>query len=64
MAIVHGGLMQECFPKHWRMGTARTKYDKETDEYGKKRGVRVLKEAKRARKKEVPTAYHILSKIQ
>ena len=39
MAIEHGELMQECFPKHSRMGTARTKYDKETDEVGKQRGV-------------------------
>ena len=31
--------MQECSPKHSRMGTARTKKDKETDEEGKKRGV-------------------------
>ena len=39
MAIGHWELMQECFPKHSRMGTARTKKDKETDEDGKKRGV-------------------------
>ena len=25
MAIGHGELMHECFPKHSRMGTARTK---------------------------------------
>ena len=31
--------MHESFPKHSRMGTARTKQDKETDEDGKKRGV-------------------------
>ena len=39
MAIGHGELMHECFPKHSRMGTARTKQDKHTDEEGKKRGV-------------------------
>ena len=31
--------MNECFPKHSGMGTARMKYDKVTDEQGKKRGV-------------------------
>ena len=39
MAIGHGELMRQCFPEHSRMGTARTKQDKETDEDGKKRGV-------------------------
>ena len=39
MAIGHGKLMHECSPKHSRMGTARTKEDKETDENGKKRAV-------------------------
>ena len=63
MATGHGKLMHECFPKHSRMGTARTKEDKETDETGKKRGVSMEK-AKRARRKEVPTAYRILAKIQ
>ena len=58
MAIGHGRLMQECFPKHSRKGTAKTKQDKETDEDGKKR--EVWKKAKRARKKNVPTACHIL----
>ena len=38
MAIEHGELTHECFPKHSRMGTARTKQDKETDD-GNKRGV-------------------------
>ena len=40
MAIGHGELKHEYFPKHSRMGTARTKY-KETDEDGKKRGVSI-----------------------
>ena len=39
MAIGYGELIQECFPKHSRMGTAWMKYDKETDEEGKKRGL-------------------------
>ena len=39
MAIGNGELMHECFPKHWRMGTARMKEDKETDEEDKNRGV-------------------------
>ena len=38
-AIGNGELMQECFPKHWGMGTARMKYDNETGEEGKKRGL-------------------------
>ena len=41
MAIGNGELMHECFPKHSRMGTAIMKYDKETNEEGKKRGVSV-----------------------
>ena len=50
MAIANGELMHECFPKHSRMGTAKTKSGKETDEEDKKRGVS-NKEAKQARKK-------------
>ena len=45
MAIGHGELMHERFPKHMRKGTAN-----EADEGGKKRGVSMEK-AKRARKK-------------
>ena len=47
------------------MGTARMKYDKETDQIGKKEE-RVFKEANLGghEKKEVPTAYHYLTKIQ
>ena len=55
--------MHEGFPKHSRMGTARIKYDKETDVDGKKRGVSMEKQ-KRARKKDVQMAYHYLLKIQ
>ena len=41
MAIGNVELMQECFLKHSRMGTARMKYDKETEAEGKKRGVSI-----------------------
>ena len=41
MDIGNEKLMQECFHKHWRMGTARMKQHKETDEEGKKRGVSI-----------------------
>ena len=44
--------MHECFPKHPRMGTARMKQDKKTDEKGKKRGVRM--ERSKAGTKESP----------
>ena len=37
MAIENGELMNECFPKHLRMGTARLKLDNETEEENKKR---------------------------
>ena len=36
-------LVQECFPKHSRLGTAIMKYDNETDEEGEKRGVSIEK---------------------
>ena len=41
MAIGNEELMQECFSKHSCMGTARIKQDKEPNEKGKMRGVRV-----------------------
>ena len=53
MAIGNGELVHECFPKHSRMGTARTKRDKEIDEGSKKRGVSMEK-PKRARKNRSP----------
>ena len=53
MAIANGDLMHECFPKHSRMGTARTKLDKETDEEGKKRGVS-MERSKAGTKKRSP----------
>ena len=37
MAIENGELMQEYFPKHPRMGTARLKQYNETKEEGKKK---------------------------
>ena len=63
MALGYGELTHECFPTHSRMGTARMKQDKETDEEGKKRGVSVER-SKAGTKDEVPTAYHNLIKIQ
>ena len=63
MAIGNWELIHECFPKHSRMGTARMKYDKETDKDDKKRGVSVER-SKAGKKKKIPTAYHILTKIQ
>ena len=39
MAIGNEELMHECFPKHSRMGAARMKYDKVTEEEGKKKEV-------------------------
>ena len=56
--------MHECFPKHLRMGTARTKEDNETDEDTQKRGVSMEKSTQVLLKEEVPTAYHILIEIQ
>ena len=55
MDIGNDEIMHECFPKHSRTGTARMKYDKETDEEGKNRGVSV--EISKASTKKVPTAY-------
>ena len=43
MALGNRELMQECFPKHSLMGNERMKYDKETDEEGKKRDVSMEK---------------------
>ena len=37
MVIGNGEHMHACFPKHLRMGTARMKLHKETEEKGKKR---------------------------
>ena len=43
MAIGHGELMHECFPKQLRMGTARMKEDNETDKDIQKRGMSMEK---------------------
>ena len=45
MAIGNVELVQECFPEHSRMATARMKQDKETDEGGKKKGASIFSEA-------------------
>ena len=63
IAIETGELVQERFPNHLRMGTARRKQDKETDEVGKNGGVS-MERSKAGRKKEVPIAYHYSIKIQ
>ena len=43
VAVGNGELVQECFPKHSRMGTARMKQDNETDEDTQKGGVSMEK---------------------
>ena len=53
MALESGELMHECFLKHLRMGTARMKLDKETDEEGKKRGLS-MERSKAGTKKRSP----------
>ena len=60
MAIGHRALMQECFPKHSRMPTARTK---ETDEDGTKRGVSVER-SKAGTNKRSPDGLSHLTKIR
>ena len=52
MAIGNGELMQECFPKHLRMGTAQMKLDEETDEEGRKRGVSMERSKAGTKKKK------------
>ena len=49
----NGELVQECFPKHLRMGTARMKYDEETDEECMKRGMS-MERSKAGGKKRSP----------
>ena len=63
MAILNGGLMHKCFPKHSSMGTARMKLAKETDEEGKKRGVS-MERNKAGIKKRNPDSLSNLIKIQ
>ena len=52
MVVGIGELMQECFPKHSRIGTARIKYDKETEE-GKKKDMS-MERSNAGTNKEVP----------
>ena len=42
MVIENVELKQECFPKHLRMGTARVKEGKETEEEGKQERVQIV----------------------
>ena len=49
--------MHECFPKHSRMGTARMKSDKETDEEGKKRIVSLESGHKQKKSRRPITSY-------
>ena len=51
--------MHECFLKQSRMGTARMNEDKDSEEKGKKRGVKMQRSKPEARK-EVPMAYRPL----
>ena len=52
MATRNVELMHECFSKHFRMGTARMKKDKETNEEGKKRDVSVERSKVDTKKKK------------
>ena len=62
MARGNEELMHDCFPKHSLMGTARIKYEKETDEEVKKKGAS-MERSKAGTKKKVVTTYHYLMKI-
>ena len=53
MTIGNEELMQECFPKHLRMGTARMKLDRQRED--KKRCVS-MERSKAGTKNEVPKA--------
>ena len=57
MVIENEELMQECFPKHSRMGTARMKQEKVTEQEGKKREVS-MERSKEAQKKKEVLNYH------
>ena len=59
ISIGNWEFMQESFPKHSRMGTARLKKDKETDKDDKKKGVSMERNKPDMNlKKEVPTEQH------
>ena len=59
MAIGNRELMQESFPKHSRMGTARMKYDKETAEEGKKRCVSMERSKPGKKKRSTDSLSHL-----
>ena len=56
MVLAFFRLVQECFPKHACMGTARIKYDKETEEEGLKTDVCTEKRKAGTKEKRSPTA--------
>ena len=53
MAIENAELMQECSPEHMHIGTVILKYDKETEEEGKQK--RVKMKSKVGTKRDVQT---------
>ena len=55
MAIGNGELMHECFIKHSRMGIARMKKGKETQEDANKIGVCIERSNAGMKENEVPT---------
>ena len=55
MAIENTELMHKHFPKHLPIGTTKIKEDKETEEKGKQKSVK-MKKLKWASNKEVPKA--------
>ena len=56
MSIENVELMRECEPKHFRQGTVRFKYGKETEEESKQKRARINgKKYSRNENKEVPT---------
>ena len=61
--IRYGELMQARFPKRLCMGTARMKWDKETEVVGKKRGMRMEEKTSGSKNKRRPRAYHYQIKI-
>ena len=63
MAIRNRKLMHESFPKHWLMGRARMKCDKEKEgNYGKKRSVSMERGKVGKKKRRNPSAYHYKKK--
>ena len=60
--IENGTLMQECFPKHLRMGSARLKSDNETKEESKKRRINIGRSTADT-KKEVLSRHFVVSSL-